>query len=304
MKHLLPALALLFAAARPAAAQETGLTFLRIGVNAAASAMGDAQAAASQDAFSTFWNPAGLAATTNTVAASHRIWIGDVRAYDLAARFQMGAKGALGLALTATDSGDLEARDGPGEPTGAFSAQFISAGASYARAFGPLRAGITAKYLRERIFDTNASGYALDAGLQFDIAPRFLTLGASIRNVGRMSELQREATTLPRVLHVGAALYPFYVMSSDDGERLIDLMVSAEMSHLLPSDLTRLHMGTAVTVLELVDIRGGYITGDALRNFTFGLGLRYDAMLFDYAYIPFEGGFEGPGHILSVAYAW
>ena len=307
MKHPYWSCLLLFsmALALPAQAQETGLDFLRIGINASASAMGDAQVAASRDAFSTYWNPAGLAAATaNMAAVSHRIWIGDVRMYDVAARFRAGGKGALGLAVTATDSGDLEAREAPGEPDGTFSAQFISVGGSYARRIGPLRAGVTAKYLRERIFDDEATGYAFDAGLQLDLARGFLMFGAALQNLGEMSKLDLEATEVPTTLRVGAAVFPFHILAADDGTRLLDLSVAAEVSHLFPDALTRLHAGASVKVLDLIAVRAGFITTDELRDVTFGLGLHYATLFFDYAYLPFEGGFEGPGHILTLTYAW
>ena len=289
----------------PAQAQETGLNFLRIGTNASASAMGDTQVASSQDAFSTYWNPAGLAAaTTNMAAVSHRIWIADLRTYDVAARFRVGRKGGIGLAVTATDSGDLEARDAPGEPDGTFSAQFISVGASYGRQIGPLRAGVTAKYLSERIFDTEATGYGIDVGVQVDLANRFAVLGAALQNMGEMSRLEREATELPRTLRVGAAAFPFHIMAADDGTKLLDVSVAAEVSHLFPDALTRFHVGTALTVLDLIIARAGLVTNDTLRDVTFGLGIRFDAFAFDYAYLPFDEGFEGPGHVLTLMYGW
>jgi len=305
MKHSYWSFLLLFLMAATAHAQETGLNFLRIGTNASASAMGDAQVASSRDAFSTYWNPAGLAAAQRNMAAlSHRIWIGDLRTYDVAARFRVGSKGAVGLAVTATDSGDLDARELPGAPDGTFSAQFISVGLSYGRQIGPLRAGVTAKYLSERIFDTDATGYAIDAGVQLDVAQRFLALGAVIQNIGEMSRLEREATELPRTLRVGAAVYPLRILAEEDGTRLLDVSLAAEVSHLFPGELTRVHTGAAVTVMDLIIVRAGFITKDELRDLTFGLGLHYEALSFDYAYLPFEDGFEGPGHVLTIMYGW
>ncbi len=305
MKHSYWSFFLLLLIAPMAQAQETGLNFLRIGANASASAMGDAQVATSRDAFSTYWNPAGLAAATaNMAAVSHRIWIGDLRTYDAAARFRVGRNGGVGLAVTATDSGDLEARDLPGEPAGTFSAQFISLGVSYGRRFGPVRAGVTAKYLNERIFDTDATGYAFDAGLQLDVGQQFLALGAVIQNVGEMSELESVATELPSTLRVGAAVFPFRILAEEDGTRLLDVSMAAEVAHLLPGDLTRVHAGLGVTVMDMLIARVGYITNDTLRDFTFGLGLHYEALSFDYAYLPFEDGFGGPGHVLTLMYAW
>ena len=295
------ALALL---AGPVVGQDTGLSFLRIGVNAHGGSMGDAQVASVSNAFATYWNPAGLASERRSIAGSHRIWVGDVRAYDIAAQLPAGRNSAWGLSLTATDSGDLEARTQPGEPEGMFSAQFINAGVSYARAIRGLRIGITGRYLRERIFDTNASGYAFDAGIQADLLSRSLNVGASVRNIGRMSELEFERTPLPRLLQGGIALSPLQIVGYADNVRLLDLALALESSHLVDDNLTRLHVGISVKVMELVDLRGGYVSSDELRDYTFGLGLSFDGIYADYAYIPFEGGFDGPGHILSLLYHW
>ncbi len=301
-----PCLVLLaLAAALPARAQETGLNFLRIGANAAASAMGDAQVAASRDAFSTYWNPAGLAAApANTAAVSHRIWVGDFRTYDVAARFRAGATGGLGLAVTAADSGDLDARETPGLPDGTFSAQFVSLGVSYGRRFGPVRAGVTAKYLTERIFESTATGYAFDAGVQADVLGGDVLLGAAVQNLGRMTKLENKRSPLPRTLRAGLAVVPFHLLAASDGSVLAAVTLAAEAAHLFDGDATRLHAGAAADLLDLITLRAGLITNDALRDLTFGGGLHYGALVFDYAFLPFETGFEGPGHVLTLAYTW
>ena len=301
--RVLAALALTLLAS-PVVGQDTGLSFLRIGVNAHGGSMGDAQVASVSNAFATYWNPAGLASERRSIAGSHRIWVGDVRAYDIAAQLPAGRNSAWGLSLTATDSGDMEARTQPGPPEGMFSAQFINAGVSYARAIRGLRIGITGRYLRERIFDTNASGYAFDAGIQADLLSSSLNVGASVRNIGRMGELEFERTPLPRLLQGGIALSPLQIVGYTDNVRLLDLALALETSHLFDDNLTRLHVGISVKVMELVDLRGGYVSSDELRDYTFGLGLSFDGIYADYAYIPFEGGFDGPGHILSLLYHW
>jgi len=283
-------------------AQETGLSFLRIGVNARGGALGDAQTASIDNAFATYWNPAGLTRGHRSIAASHRIWLGDIQVYDVAAQFPIGSKVAWGLAITATDSGDLEARTRPGDPDGTFSAQFISAGISYARMIAGIRAGVTAKYLRERIFDTNASGYAFDVGMQLDLLDGRFKLGSGLRNFGRMTALEVERTPLPRLIQGGIAISPLQIVAAFDQAQLLDLRMNIELSHLIDDELSRLHLGCTVTILDLVDLRGGYITHDELRSFTFGLGFFFDKIFADYAYIPFQYGFDGPGHILSILY--
>lgn len=285
--------------------QDSGLAFLRIGTNAAAGAMGDAQVSNSNDAFSTYWNPAGLAAaTSNSAGLSHHIWVAQTRTYSLAARFSSGNNGGVGLFLTALDSGDIEARENPGSPDGVFDAQFVSVGASYGRSFGPVRLGTSVKYLSERIFTNNATGYAFDFGLQADLFNEGLKLGAALQNIGEMSELSEVATELPRTLRAGVSLYPFRVLAMTDGTVLLNAFVTGEVSHIFPSETTRYHLGLAAEVVELVTVRAGYVTNDALRGITIGGGLGSNGFLFDYAFMPFDDGFDGPGHVLSLLYLW
>ncbi len=296
-------------------AQSTGLAFLRIGPNADATALGDAQVAFSQGAFAAYWNPAGLAlASSNSAALAHQIWIADIRTFSLATRFQAGRNGGIGLFATATGSGDLEARDRPGEPDGFFSAQFASVGASYGRRLGPIRAGITAKFLTERIYTENATGYAFDAGVQIDLlARRALRFGVALQNLGKMSELNEVVTPLPRMLRVGAAVFPFRILMEDDGTPLLNAFFTGEVSHVFSRKqedgggtdaLTQFHAGIAAEVLDLVVVRGGFITNDAVRSFTVGAGVGYETLAVDYAFLPFEDGFGGPGHVITLAYHW
>lgn len=304
MRTLVCAL-VLFVAAWPASAQESGLSFLRIGTNAQAGAMGDAQVAHSRDAFSTYWNPAGLAAAErNSASLSYYAWVLETRTYSAAARFGFGRRGAIGLFATAMSSGDLEARTSPGDPDGTFGVQFVSAGASYGRQIGPLRAGLTAKQLTERIFTRTAYGYAVDAGLQADLFGGGLSLGAALQNVGEMSELDTESTNLPRAVRVGVAAYPLDVLLSEDEATLLRTLVTVEVAHFVETQETQVHVGGSVELLDTIELRGGYITNDTLRGLSLGLGFGLEGAVFDYAYVPFASGFEGPGHMLTVSYQW
>ena len=295
---------LAFFSAWPAAAQKGGFAFLRIGVNAEAGAMGDAQVAWSRDAFSTFWNPAGLAAAErNTASLSYYAWVLGAGSYAAASRLGLGEKGAVGLFVTTMESGNLEARSGPGDPEGFFSTQFVSSGASYGRRFGRFRAGVTAKYLLERIFTNSARGYAFDFGVQADLPVRGAQFGAALQNIGRMSRLAAEATRLPRALRVGVAVHPFHVRLREDDATLAQLFATMEISRFFEMQRTQLHIGLGAGVFDMVTLRGGYITDDDLRGPSFGIGLDIDKVLVDYAYVAFSG-YEGPGHMMTLTYRW
>lgn len=287
---------------------QSGLSFLRLGVNAAGQSMGDTGVAHSNDAFATYWNPAGLAyGSKNLAALSHHIWVADTRTYAFSTRFQAGEGAGLGIFATATDTGDLESRERPGEPTGVFQAQFVTAGLSYGRSFGPFRAGASVKYISEEIFTERATGYAFDFGLQASLLNENLYVGAAVQNIGEMNELDRVASPLPRMLRAGVGIRPFRVLTELDGSTLLNALLTVEVSHLFPEeggDLTQWHLGAEAQVLDMVVVRAGYISNDTLRDVTVGAGISYSTFIFGYAVLPFENGFGGPGHILTLTYAW
>jgi len=305
MRILLLGLLLAGSTAINSYSQDGGLAFLRIGANASASSMGDAQVSSSSDAFSTFWNPAGLAAAqSNSLALSHHIWLADTRNYFITGRFQAGDNSGFGAFVSAFDSGDFDARVGPGERDGVFSAQFIGVGASYGQAIGPVRFGVTAKFLSEQVFNEDATGYAFDFGVQADFFQEGIKIGAALQNVGEMTELNVEATQLPRTLRAGISIYPFRVLAMADGTVLLNAFLTGEVSHITNLDQTRFHIGAAAEVVELVTVRAGFITNDDLRGLSIGGGLGSNGFLFDYAFLPFDDGFGGPGHVLTLLYEW
>lgn len=286
-------------------AQESGLAFLRVGTNAAAAGMGDVQVASSRDAFSTYWNPAGLAAAaSNAVGLSFHAWVADLQTYNVSTRFRAGEQGGIGFFVTATGSGDLAARERPGPAEGTFNVQFISTGIAYGRAIGPVRLGATAKYLSERVFTESANGYAVDLGAQADLFGGDVQAGVAVQNLGSMGDLHAEATPLPRLVRGGVSAAVFTIRSEDDAAPLLRTRLAAEVVHLFPDERTQFHVGAEGRIFDVIDVRAGYITNEALRRFTVGMGLGYDGIQFDYAFVPFVNDFQDTGHVLTLTYGW
>ena len=109
---------------------------------------------------------------------------------------------------------------------------------------------------------------------------------------------------MPTTVRVGLAVQPFRILAVDDDFTLLNTTVVAEWSHLIPDERSRMHIGLEAEALDVLMIRAGLVTNDALRSGTVGLGLRYESLIFDYALVLFEEGFGGPGHILTLSYAW
>lgn len=287
-----------------AIAQESGLTFLEIGIDAESTALGDANVNSNGGAFAAFWNPAGLAGQReNSISAAHHIWIANDRTYALYSRLGTGETGGIGLFVHANTVGDIEQRDNPGPSEGTFSAQYLATGIGYGRAVGRLRVGASIKYISERVIDVSARGYGIDAGIQLDVVDDLLIAGAALTNAGSLSELESIATTLPTTIRGGLTIFPFR-MIMEDNTRLVNTMINTEVSYNEPNGRTRLHVGASAEVVETVTARVGYITNDALRGITAGLGLAISEWQFDYALVNFENGFGGPGHVLSLGYRW
>jgi hypothetical protein len=288
----------------PAAAQDTGFPVLRLGTFADHLSMGDTYTAYVRGPASMHGNPAGLArAGANSASVSYQSWVSDTNIYGASARFGVGGRSGVGVSLAMFDSGTLDARDqpGPGDP---FSVQYVSLSAGYGITIGPLRMGVAGKFLSERIYSENATGMAVDAGAQATFFDEHLLFGISVHNLGSMEELGIEATPLPAIVRIGAAGYPVRLYSEGDGEPTLRAFVSPEVVIFPDGGDARLHIGGGVEMPDLLAVRVGYISGDAIRSVTFGAGITYTGLVFDYGFLPLRDGFGGPSHVLTLRYEW
>ena len=287
---------------------ESGLSLLRLGVDAAAGGMGEAQVAYSRDAFSAYWNPAGLAApTANDAALSHQRWIYDIRTYALGSRLRLSERGGIGLFVMALNGSAFTGPERPATPEGELGPYSVGAGLGYGHAFGPLRLGLTAKYVRDRLFVTPITSYAIDLGVQTQVLDDFLRVGVALQNIGTTSGLIDEALPLPRTFRAGVAAAPFQIVAEEDGAPLLRAGLSLDVAHVFPDDaepVTRVHAGLTAEIMALLRMRVGYLSNSPLRRFTAGAGLHYEPFTFDYAFLPFRGQLEQYGHMVTLSYTW
>lgn len=287
-------------------AQDSGLAFLAVGLDAESLALGDQAVATSTGALAGFSNPAGLSGFKgHQVAASHHIWIGDVRTYGALAATRLGPDWGVGAMLSTTRFGSGDDQLAQGLTSADNEAEFLAIGVGAARRLGDhLRLGVGFKLLSEQLAATRAFGYAFDGGVQASFLDDDVQLGAGLANVGEMGTLNVEPTRLPRVLRAGASVSPFRIVNAFDSTLLFDTDLHAEISHNTVRDRTQLHLGISGVVLETVVVRTGYISNDELRNWSFGAGLQAAGLVFDYALLPFEEGFGGSAHILTGTYSF
>ena len=270
-----------------------GLTYLTIGVGGKAAGMGEAAVARVDDPTAAYWNPAGLvsAASSSAVFSYHR-WIQDVAGQFAAATYRFG-RSALAFHYLGMNVDDLERRTGPStNPIGTFSAHDVCGGLSYAHDVGRgLQLGLTVKLLWESIYIETSEGWAFDAGLQYHNPIPGLSLGAVLRNVGKMNPLHGEDPALPTRLRFGAAYeikqIPLpMVLIAADGELPFD-------------DEFNGHIGLEVRPIAPLACRVGYIHGIETRSLTAGFGIDWSVFHVNYGLAPFKEDL-GEGHRFSL----
>jgi hypothetical protein len=262
---------------------ETGLSFLKIGVDARAVGMGEAYTAVSEDASAVYWNPAGLiGASHSNVLFNHNEWIVDIRG-EFASLSLVRKSSAWGFHLRSLNVGAIDVRaDVPTEdPLEITSAHYLSTGISYAHRFSRiLSAGVTVKYLFEKIYVESASGLAADFGLTYRTPFQNVKVGAVLQNLGKMGKFQNEETALPVIGRLGL-LYNLPLKTES-----VTALLAADV--LKPSsENIRFHLGTEVLVWNQIALRGGYLIGYEARNFALGLGFARSAIRLDYGVTPF-----------------
>jgi hypothetical protein len=278
----------------------TGLAFLKLGASGRSVAMGDAMSAVVSGAAATHANPAALVAdvssgNTADILFMHREWFQDTRSEFLAGLAPIGNDDAIGAMLTTTTVSDIEVRLRPGPPDGTFTARDFAAGLSYARRITPdVRVGLTGKFLYQKIYVDEATGYALDFGALWQTPVDNLTLGGTLANIGSMSKLRNDATTLPALLRCG----PGYTLSLP-GNNLV-LVGAVEYMRILPEKTTYVNAGGEVTFNGLLAGRAGYQFGADARGFSTGLGIHYGKFSLDYAFAKI-GADLGDGHTFSIS---
>ena len=282
-----------------AQAGKSGLAFLKLGVSGRGLAMGDAMSAIASGAAATYYNPAGVLATTGTktdqLMFMHKEWIQGTSVEFLGANVLLNDENAMGFSVNSTTISDIEIRTRPGTPEGTFTARNFSVGASYAHAFSEdLRIGVTGKLLYQKILIDESSGYGIDIGAQYKTSFENLSVGATVANLGSMGGLRSGTITLPTLLRIGPA-YSIQLESITS-----KLTGATDLLYIFPEHKSYLNAGGELFFNNIIAARLGYQFGSEGRGFGGGLGISYGIFLIDYAYTHLNTDL-GNSHTVSLA---
>lgn len=259
----------------------SGLAFLKLGVGGRAIGMGEAFSAVSNDPSATYYNPAMLPTSKNLqILLMHKEWLPDMGT-DFIGATTSWDDFAFGLSINSTNIKDIELRQKPGPADGIFSAHFASIGLSSSYTFShSISIGVTGKFIYEKIFVDDASGYGFDLGARYR-TPWDIMTAFSINNLGAMNVLNTEATKLPVSVRFGCA----YQLPLESINSTITL--ASDVVSYTTENQSHLNIGTELDYRKYFSIRLGYQTGYESRDFSAGIGIHYGWFQLDYAFLPF-----------------
>src|SRR5690606_23192726 len=189
-------------------AGSAGLQFLKIGVGARETALGEAVSAVVQDANSVFWNPAGLAyIEKREMIVTHNQWLVDSRHNAAVIAYPLGefaiALSAVQLSINEFEETTAIQPDGTGRMV---KAGDLMIGLSAARRFTDrLAIGLQIKYVQEKLDEYSIDNILFDIGTIYYTGFRQLKLGFSLQHFGPDMKLVNQDFRTPLLFRVSAA---------------------------------------------------------------------------------------------------
>ena len=279
--------------------------FLEIGVGARATAMGEAYTAMTDDAGSSFWNPAGLAnVQERNLYLAYTSWPADIAIGGVSLGWNLGSAGVVGVNAVYLNTDDMPVTtvyDPEGTSGQMFKISNYAFGLSYARFMTDnLAVGATAKIVTEDYFGYGYNTFALDLGTVYNTGFNGLKLAMSILHFGpevkfggayidysdpasvaRNEKRDFESYSLPITFRFGLAMD----IINDESSRLVSAF---DMVHP-NNNLEEYNLGLEYGFRKMFFVRGGYKFQVDEGGLTLGLGIKYDisdeyGVNVDYAY--------------------
>ena len=256
-----------------------GMLFTRLGGDARGSSLGAAGAPLAEGRSAAFGNPAaGVLDRGYSVSLTHLQWVEGFFGETLSAQIPVGFEGVCGLSVLvftreAIAETSEELPDGTGGLTNILNVEATLLGAQWMTDW--MGVGASIRLLHEQYGETYINGFAGDLGWVGKLSPD-LSCGASLRGLGRMIRAEDLRDPLPLTLNLGARYelpsWPVrgYLGGSFAGYGPSTGGVAVEVGPWLG--------GLIRTTLQLRERTG--------IGFAFGVGVRRDMWMLDYAFSP------------------
>ncbi|MEE8424542.1 MAG: PorV/PorQ family protein, partial [Elusimicrobiota bacterium] len=284
-----------------------GSAFLSIDVDPRGIAMGGAYTSVVRDAYSMYWNPAGLSQIHRAAAAAmHNEYLAGIRFQYFAGAKRISDTSVMGMAVRYMDAGNIVNRDISGNRIGSFRPRSYVYEVGWGQQINDLSdaerdvsMGVTGRWAHTDMI-ARADAFALDIGIQIHYTESYspYNFGIVLQNIGRGQKFDAVRDNLPFTARVGTSVWPQpYLLLTLDGVLPIDNMPYAAFGTELkmegPND-------TNVYLRGGYNMRNQFNNLEGIRGFTVGTGLKAVNFRFDYAFVPF--GILGNVHRFSVAW--
>lgn len=289
-------------------AGRTSMQFLKIGIGARQSALGEASIAGIRDINSVFWNPALITGVENIQAGfNYTKWIADLNVLSGAVGINLGSFGTIAVNYITLDYGNLQEALIT-SPTGSndtrtnntFTGNDLAFGIAYSRLFtDKLSIGVNVKFIQEKLFIYSSSLVAFDVGSFYDTGWRGIKIAMAAQNFSSQARWlntkpeEQQSYELPLIYRIGASID---LMGGSDlflGGNPDEHKITLNMDAIHTNDYAeRLHLGAEYWLFNIFAIRGGYRLNYEEGNLSAGFGVNYSVgnvnMKFDYAYVQYD----------------
>ncbi|NQT24512.1 PorV/PorQ family protein [candidate division KSB1 bacterium] len=300
---------------------QSGFQFLSVVSDARASGMAETMTSLEIGSSALFFNPAGMANMTEFVdiTVSTNQWIADIthNTFSMALNPANGEYGVFGFSLQSVNYGTFfgtrvdKSTDLGYVNTGTFELSSIAAGLGYAKRLNDrFSVGGQVRWVRQdlgqsvipnvvTVLDTSGATVldtvgqtvsneltplAFDFGTQFKTGFKSLVFGMSVRNFSKEIKYVEEGFQLPLVFNLGISMNVMDFFEEMPVEQ--SLYVCVDASHYR-SHAEQIKIGLDYRLMNILSLRGGYMSASDESGFSFGVGVSYAGATFDYAYTPY-----------------
>ena len=280
-----------------------------------------------------FYNPAGFGGSKTSTEAmfSHLNYIADISLSFAAVGVSFSELGSLAFSLRTLNFGDIPITtvENPYGTGSTYSPSYVTLGLTYSNSLTDrIRVGVNLKLVSEKIVRTSATGFALDAGIQYQGLAGLdgLSFGITLKNLGPQMKfdgpdliriaseneakrgdnnymLDAASFELPSQLELGLS----YMYSISEQYKMV--VASAFQNNNFANDEYKL--GGEFVYDDMLFLRGGYsymgeVKDNEYQQFfgvTAGLGVKVDIgleLIVDYAYRAAK--FSESNHLIGVKF--
>ena len=290
--------------------------FLEIGVGARAQSLGGAFVSLADDATAMYWNPAGIGKVSGFEASFiHVNWLLDTNFDYTGIVTPIGGIFVLGVNTTVFGTDEQPVRVvGQEEGTGEFyNAQDFAVGITLAlNLTDRFSFGFNTKYINQRIWNSSATGFAIDVGGMYTTQFDGLQMGFSISNFGtdmRLSGRDIRNVLDPDILNEGVENIP---VSYETDSFTLPLLFRFGVSYMRPvlseqsdlilavdllhpnNDEETINLGAEYVLRNTFSLRAGYrslFLSDRTSGLSLGAGISMSPsrssmkLVFDYGFV-------------------